>query len=249
MAKNTILSFGLVSIEVKLDGAVKSAATEPKFDSASPNGNPVSQVYIEKDSDGAEQFGRDELQKGKFVGDEFRPVDPEKIEEIKELTKLDNIELNFMPQKDVDLTTVSNKQYVTAKTGYENKLRLLIEGMKKAKTVFVGKWVPVSRQALMVGVVENDRLVMMQIPYVDQVKEAPEVTGDKPSAKELVMAVKLIQASMNPKYVEEAIDEGVKLKGEAITAVIDGKPVKKRKVKKAAPKGQTLEDLLEASLA
>lgn len=247
--KNSILSFGLVSIEVGIDNAVKSLAKDANFESASPNGNPVEQVYIEKGSDGADQYGRTDLKKGKFVGDEFREIPQEKQDEIKEVTKLDNIELNFMPLKDVDLTNATSKHFVKAKTGYENKLRLLIDGMKRSKTAFAAKWMPVSRQALVVGVVENNGLVLLQVPYVAQRKEAPEVVGNKPSAKELGMAVKLIEASTNPDYINEATDEGLALKTEAIQAVVDGKPVKKSKKKKTAAKDKSLEELLELSLA
>lgn len=248
MAKNSILSFGLVSIEVKIDNAVKSAAKDVSFDSASPEGNPVEQIYRDKET-GEIVGGRTDLIKGKFVGDEFREIPQDKQDEIKEITKLDNVDLHFASAKNIDLTTVKGKHYVTAKTGYENKLRLLIEAMKKSKKVFVAKWMPVSRQALMVGVVEDNRLVMLEVPYAAQRKPQPEVQGEKPTAKALTMATKLIESATDEGYIDEAIDEQVELKREAIQAVVDGKPVKKRKAKKATPADQSLEELLEASLA
>jgi non-homologous end joining protein Ku len=157
------------------------------------------------------------------------------------------VDLHFAPAKSVNTAGGVGKHYVTAREGYEDKLRLLVEAMKKSKTVFVAKWVPVSRQALVVGMVENDGLVLVQIPFAAQRKEQPEVQGSKPEAKMVGMAVKLIENSMDENFVDTAIDEGVELKKGAIQAVIDGKPVKQQKAKPVA-KAEDLEDLLAASL-
>ena len=251
MARNAILSFGLVSIEVSIDKATTAADKDVTYDSASPAGNPVKQVMV--DAVTGEAVERDDIQKGRFVEDDFRAIDPDLIAEITEATKGDGVlEIEFMPLADVPMEYATGLHFVKPKKGYEDKLALLAAAMDGSGQAFVAKFVPTSRQSLAVGFAKDGVLYMAQFPFAASRKPIPEAAQLDVKAvdpKLVSKMAKLMKGTTNKQAFDKHEDEAVAMKAEAIQAVLDGKPVKKSTKKNARPKAtDDLSALLDQSL-
>jgi DNA end-binding protein Ku len=252
MARNVILSFGLVSIEVSINKATDSALQDVKLVQANPDtGNKVKQQYIDPETGEVV----DEPVKGVFVGDEFREVPKDKLDEITEAIKQDGsvLDLQFVPRDTVPEFQATGLNYLKARKGYEDKLVMLAEAMRADNMAFVATMVPTSRENLVVGFVEGKRLYLATMPFAAQVREVEPVIGDErqTSAKMLTLAKKLIKASSAKSYeaaTADIKDTVVEMRREAIDAVVEGKPAPKPKARKSDPKVESVEDLLAASL-
>lgn len=252
MARNTTLSFGLVSIEASIDKAITDGDKDVRMDSAGPDGQKVAQVYVDESG---KQFSRGDLRKGRWISDEqFVEVPEDKLEEIKDLTAGDGVlDLTFEDRASVDLTMAVAPYYVKAKKGYEDKLALLAAAMEAEKVVAVATFVPTSRQHLLAIFVEDGVVRAAQLPYAAQRKAVPpeaQVDTKGVDKKTLELARKLVTAAKG-EVTESATDEAVALKAEAIEAAVADKPLpkaKKSKTKKADP-SDDLTGLLEASLS
>lgn len=252
MARNAILSFGgLVSVEVSIDKATSPADKDVSYDSASPAGNPVQQVMI--DAVTGEAVERDDIQKGRFVEDEFRAIDPDRIAEITEATKGDGVlEVEFMPLADVPMEYATALHFVKPKKGYEDKLALVAASMDSTDQAFVTKFVPTTRQSLAVGFVRDGVMYMAQFPFAASRKEVPDAAKlDVKSVDSKLVGkfTKLMKEMVNKKAFDEHEDEAVAMKAEAIQAALDGKPVKKSTKKNPRPKAtDDLSALLDNAL-
>lgn len=251
MARNAILSFGLVSVEVSIDKATTPADKDVSYDSASPAGNPVKQVMV--DSITGEAVERDDIQKGRFVEDDFRAIDPDLIDQIAEATKGDGVlEVEFLPLADVPMEYATALHFVKPKKGYEAKLAMMAAAMDGTGQAFVTKFVPTTRQSLAVGFVRDGVMYMAQFPFAASRKPVPEAAQldvDSVDPKLVTQATKLMKGMTNKKAFDEHVDEAVALKADAIQAALDGKPVKKSSKKNPRPKAtDDLSALLEESL-
>lgn len=251
MARNTTLSFGLVSIEASIDKAITDGDKDVRLESAGPEGQKVKQVYVDDDG---QQFGRADLTKGKWINDDtFVEVPADKLEEIKDLTAGDGVlDLTFEDRESVDLTAAVAPYFVKAKKGYEDKLALLAAAMEAENVVAVATFVPTSRQHLLAIFVEDGVVRAAQLPYAVQRKEVPaaaKVDTDAVDKKALELARKLVNAAKG-EVTESATDEAVALKAEALEAALAGKALPKpKKAKKVEAPTDDLTGLLEASLS
>lgn len=251
MARNQKLSFGLVTIEASVDKATESPDKDVRLESASPDGNPVQQQYI--DAVTGEVVSRDALRKGIFLSEvDFREVPQEKLEEITELTKGDGtLDLTFEPVAQHRLEYATNLHFVKPRKGYEAKLALMAAAMEAEDMVAVTTYIPTSRQSLAVLFVRDGVLYLAQLPFHGQRKEIPAAARldlDAVDAKQLKLARQLVKAAKG-NVSETATDEAIALKAEAIDAVVQGAELPKaKKTAKAEAKTDDLEGLLAASL-
>lgn len=252
MARNVILSFGLVSIEVSVNKATDSALQDVALKTANrATGNPLVQQYVDEKTE--EVVKKDDQAKGVFVGDEFREIPVKKLDEIQETIKQDGavLELQFVPRDTVPALNSTSLDFLKPRKGYEKKLGMLAAAMKDSGMAFIATFVPTSRQKLVVGFVDEDgSFKLATMLFAAQVRDAEPVITDV-DAKTLGLAKKLIKASSVKDYTtatKDVVDEVVAMRREAIDAVIDGKPAPKPKKETKTKQDLSLEDMLEASL-
>lgn len=250
MARNQTLSFGLVSIEVSVDKAVKDAQKDVALKMATEDHQPVSQVYQDEHGD---TYARDELVKGVFTGDEFHEIPKDALDAIAEDTKGNGVlELAFEPVEKLRLDYATGIHFVKAKAGYEDKLALLAQAMEAEGVAAVTTYVPTSRQSLAAIYVKDGVLYLVQLPFASQIKDAPEAArvdqADVPK-KHLAMARKLVKAAKG-NVSTKATDEAVERKAVLIQEAVDGKKIESPKKADQPKKADvSLEAALEASLA
>lgn len=240
------LTFGLVSIPVRLYSATESAASI-RFNLLAKDGSRVKQQYVsEKDQ---KVVPRSEMVKGFEVEkDTFVLFTADELKRLEEASSPDIEIVAFIPEKAVD-PIFYDKAYLLAPDKRGGKpYALLVEAMRKSGRCALAKWAWKSRQyVVQVRAVEGG-LVLQQLLYADEVRSLRDLNIEKVpvSGNELQLALQLIdqisEASYDPKRFEDA-------EKKRILAAIDAKIAGKEAVESAhdqAPTGGQVIDLMEA---
>jgi DNA end-binding protein Ku len=222
------LTFGLVSIPVRLYSATESSASV-KFNLLAKDGSRVRQQYVsEKDQQvvpRAEMVKGYEVEKDKFVL--FTPDELKKLEE----GSSHAIEIvAFIPEKAVD-PIYYDKAYLLAPDKRGAKpYALLAQAMRQSGRCALAKWAWKSKQYVVQIRPAEDGLVLQQLLYADEVRSLKDLDIEQVSVSgaELQLALQLIdqisEDSYDPAQFEDeekkrilaAIDE--KIAGKAIVA-------------------------------
>lgn len=214
------LSFGLVSIPVKLYSATESAASV-RFNLLAKDGSRVKQQYVsEKDQT---VVPRSEMVKGyEFEKDRFVLFTPEELKALEEGTSHSIDIVSFIPEKAVD-PIFYDKAYLLAPDKRGGKpYALLNEAMKKSGRCALAKWSWKSKQYVVQVRAVDDGLVLQQLLYADEVRSLKEL-GIEPvtiSASELQLALQLIDQISEDAYDPAQFEDEEKKR---ILAAIDEK--------------------------
>ena len=222
------LSFGLVSIPVKLYSATESSASI-KFNLLAKDGSRLKQQYVsEKDQtvvQRADMVKGYEFEKDKFVlfsADELKALEESSTHAIEIVA--------FIPQKAVD-PIYYDKAYLLAPDKRGGKpYALLMEAMRKSGRCALAKWAWKSKQYVVQVRPVEDGLVLQQLLYADEVRSLKDLNIEPVAITppELQLALQLIdqisEESYDPtQYVDEekqrilaAIDE--KISGKQVVA-------------------------------
>ena len=240
------LSFGLVSIPVKLYSATETSSTV-KFSLLAKDGSRLKQQYVsEKDQ---AVVPRAEMVKGyEFEKDRFVLFSPEELKALEEASSPAIEIMAFIPEKSVD-PLFYDKAYLIAPDKRGGKpYALLAEAMRKSGRCALAKWAWKSKQYVVQVRPVEDGLVLQQLLYADEVRSLKDI-GIEPvtvSAGELQLALQLID-----QISEEAYDPTQYVDGEkkriltAIDAKISGKEVVASAHDEAPSTAQVI-DLMEA---
>lgn len=222
------LSFGLVSIPVRLYSATETAASV-KFNLLAKDGSRVKQQYVsEKDQSvvaRADMVKGYEVEKDKFVL--FSAEELKKLEEsgshVVEIVA-------FVPEKSVD-PRYYDKAYLLAPDKRGGKpYALLMEAMRSSGKSALAKWAWKAKQYVVQVRPTEEGLVLQQLLYADEVRSFKELNIEPVtvSAPELQLALQLIEQISEPAYdptqfkddekqrVLEAIDR--KIAGQEVVA-------------------------------
>lgn len=241
------LSFGLVSIPVRLYSATESSASV-KFNMLAPDGSRLKQQYIsEKDQrvvPRAEMVKGYEVEKDKFVL--FSPDELKKLEEGSSHV----IEIvAFIPEKSVD-PLYYDKAYLLAPDKRGAKpYTLLMEAMRKSGRCALAKWAWKTKQYVVQVRTTDDGLVLQQLLYADEVRSLKELNIEKVevSGSELQLALRLIDQISEDSYDPTQFqDEEKKRVLAAIDEKIAGREVVASAHNEDAPTGGQVIDLMEA---
>lgn len=214
------LSFGLVSIPVKLYSATESAASV-RFNLLAKDGSRVKQQYVsEKDQT---VVPRSEMVKGyEFEKDRFVLFTPEELKALEEGTSHSIDIVSFIPEKAVD-PIFYDKAYLLAPDKRGGKpYALLNEAMKKSGRCALAKWSWKSKQYVVQVRAVDEGLVLQQLLYADEVRSLKEL-GIEPvtiSASELQLALQLIDQISEDAYDPAQFEDEEKKR---ILAAIDEK--------------------------
>jgi len=240
------LSFGLVSIPVKLYSATETASAV-KFNLLAKDGSRLKQQYVsEKDQ---AVVARADMVKGyEFEKDRFVLFAPDELKALEEASSPTIEIMAFIPEKSVD-PLFYDKAYLLAPDKRGGKpYALLAEAMRKSGRCALAKWAWKAKQYVVQVRPVEDGLVLQQLLYADEVRSLKDL-GIEPvtvSAGELQLALQLIdQISQDAYDPAQYVDEERK----RILAAIDEKIAGKQVVASAhdeAPSTAQVIDLMEA---
>jgi DNA end-binding protein Ku len=240
------LSFGLVSIPVKLYSATETQSAV-KFNLLAKDGSRLKQQYVsEKDQS---VVPRAEMVKGyEFEKDRFVLFTPEELKALEEASSPTIEIMAFIPEKSVD-PLYYDKAYLLAPDKRGGKpYALLAAAMRESGRCALAKWAWKSKQYVVQIRPHEDGLVLQQLLYADEVRSLKDLNIEPVSVTkgELQLALQLIdqisQDAYDPKQYE---DEERK----RILAAIDEKIAGKQVVASAhdeAPSTAQVIDLMDA---
>jgi DNA end-binding protein Ku len=230
------LSFGLVSIPVKLYSATESSGAV-KFNLLAKDGSRLKQQYV-SDKDQT-VVPRTEMVKGyEFEKDKFVLFSPDELKALEEASSPTIEIMAFIPEKSVD-PLYYDKAYLLAPDKRGGKpYALLAEAMRKSGRCALAKWAWKAKQYVVQVRPVEDGLVLQQLLYADEVRSLKDLSIEpvKVSDAELQLALQLIeqisQDSYDPtQYVDEekqrvlaAIDEKISSGKQVVAAPHDEQP-------------------------
>ncbi len=167
------ISFGLVSIPVKLYTAASSEQVRFNMLHDKCGGRLKQQYYCPTDDEIVE---RDHRVKGyEYARGQFVTFDDDELKKL-EAEKSNSIEIvEFVPLDRFDLVQVERSYYLGPDKGGDKAYQLLGESMKKAGKVAVGRWAARGKEQLVVIRPYKDGLLFHQLYYADEVRDFEDI--------------------------------------------------------------------------
>ena len=240
------LSFGLVSIPVKLFSATESSASI-RFNLLAKDGSRLKQQYVsEKDHKVVE---RADMVKGyEFEKDRFVLFAPDELKALQEGTTHTIDIVAFIPEKAVDPIYYDKAYFLAPDKRGGKPYTLLLEAMRKSGRCALAKWAWKGKQYVVQVRPAEDGLVLQQLLYADEVRSLRDLDIEKVSvsAGELNLALQFIEQISQDSYDPAQFEDEEKKR---ILASIDEKIAGKQIVameETEAPAGAQVIDLVEA---
>ncbi|HSE64305.1 MAG TPA: Ku protein [Thermoanaerobaculia bacterium] len=242
---NASISFGLVSIPVKLYTASNSAASISFNLLHRKCGSRLKQQYICSKEETV--VSRDEMVKGyEFNKDQYVQFTDEELKAFEEQATQTIEVVEFVPVEAVDPVYYDKPYYLGPDKGGAKPYRLLAEVMKETGRVALAKYAARGKQYLVMLRPSGDGLVMQQLLYADEVRPFSEVPLDKADVKEgeLKLARMLVEESSSDEFRPQAYEDEVKKRvQDALDRKVAGG---KFTVVEPQKKGGEIVDLMEA---
>lgn len=241
------LSFGLVSIPVRLYSATESSGAV-KFNLLARDGSRLKQQYVsEKDQT---VVPRSEMVKGyEFEKDRFVLFSPEELKALEESSSPTIEIMSFIPEKSVD-PLFYDKAYLLAPDKRGGKpYALLAEAMRQSGRCALARWAWKAKQYVVQIRATPDGLVLQQLLYAAEVRSHKELDMEKVdvSQGELQLALQLIDQISTDSYdPTQYVDEEKQRILAAIDEKIAGKQVVVTSPHEATPATGQVIDLMEA---
>jgi DNA end-binding protein Ku len=241
------LSFGLVSIPVKLYSATESSAAV-RFNMLDKDGSRLKQQYVsEKDQHVVE---RAEMVKGyEFEKDRFVIFQPEELKALQESPSHTIDIVAFIPDKAVDPIFYDKAYFLAPDKRGAKPYNLLMEAMRESGRVALAKWAWKAKQYVVQVRPAEDGLVLQQLLYADEVRSMKDLDIEKVqvSPAELKLAMQLIDQISTDSYDPTMFeDEEKKRILAAIDEKIAGKQIVANEPHEPASSGAQVIDLVEA---
>lgn len=241
------LSFGLVSIPVKLYSATESASAI-RFNLLAKDGSRLKQQYVsEKDQ---QVVQRADMVKGyEFEKNKFVLFTAEELKTLEETSDPAIEIVAFIPEKAVD-PIFYDKAYLLAPDKRGGKpYALLREAMRASGRCALAKWAWKSKQYVVQVRPAEDGLVLQQLLYADEVRSLKDLNIEPVTVtdSELQLALQLIdQISADSYDATQYADEEKQRILAAIDAKISGKQVVASAHDEAPSTGGQVIDLMDA---
>src|SRR2546428_3020680 len=240
------VSFGLVSVPVKLFSAGESAATISFNWLHKKDGARLKQQYVcSKDG---EKVEKDDMIKGyEFTKGQYVKFTTEELKTLEEPRGTGAIEITeFLPADQVDRIYLDRTYFLGPDKGGERAYKLLAEALEKTKRVAIGQYAARGKQYVIMVRPMKGGLVMEQLRYADEIRDIAEVPIPKIEVKkpQLDLAVKLIDQAATDEFHPEKYKDHVRERMmEQIERKVEGKQITEEP--EEAPKTKVL-DLMQA---
>jgi DNA end-binding protein Ku len=245
------ISFGLVSIPVKLFAATQSS-TGVSFNLLhAKDGSRLKQQYVCAQE--GVKVERDEMVKGyEFEKDRYVTFTAEELKALEE-TASQAIEIaEFVPAAKVDPIYFDKAYYLGPDRGGDKAYRLLAEALSRSGRAALARHAARGKQYLVLIRPLDGRLVMQQLLYADEVRALGEIPVGEADLKEpeVQLALQLVEQTAREEFHPEAYEDSVRKRIlEVVERKIAGQEV--AVAPSAEPRAQVIDlmEALKASLA
>ena len=206
------ISFGLVSIPVKLFSAGNSAAAVSFNMLHAKCGSRVKQQYVCPKEDNV-VVPRDEIRKGyEFAKDQYVLFTDEELKALEEQATQTIDVTEFVPLSAIDPVYFDKAYYLGPDKGGSKAYWLFAEVLKETGRVALAKYAARGKQYLVMVWAVDDGLVMQQLLYADEIRPMSEVGLDKENVRdaELKLAKLLVEQASSDKFQPEAYEDDVR---------------------------------------
>ncbi|WP_322032128.1 Ku protein [Paraburkholderia sp. J76] len=245
------LSFGLVSIPVKLYTATESSS-DVRFHMLAPDGSRVKQQYIsEKTGDVVE---RASMNKGyEFERDQFVVFTSEELKALEDAASHVVEIMAFIPEEAINPVFYDRAYYIAPDKRGAKPYSLLQQALAQSGRCALAKWAFKGRTRIVQVRPEDDGLVFQQLLYADEVRSLADLHVERieVSDTEMKLALQIIEQGAEDNYDPKAYeDEEKKRILAAIDEKIEGKQVVTHEPVESTSGGQVIDlmDALRASL-
>jgi DNA end-binding protein Ku len=245
------ISFGMVSIPVKLFSAAESKAAISFNMLHGKCGTRLKQQYV-CPKDNNEVVTRDQTVKGyEFAKDQYVTFTEEELKAMAQEAERAIEITEFVPAAQVDPVYFDGAYYLGPDKGGDKAYHLLAEAMRKTGRSALAKWAARGKQYLVLIRPTSGGLVMQQLLYPDEIRAISEVPVGDADVKEgeLNLAVQLVNQIASDEFKPERYEDDVRKRmHEAIQRKIEGQEVT---ASPEPPKAQIIDlmEALKASLA
>jgi DNA end-binding protein Ku len=245
------ISFGLVSVPVKLYSSAESAASVSFNMVHKACGTRLKQQYIcPKDNLVVE---KDDIAKGyEFSKGQFVLFSPEELKALEEKATNSIDIAEFVPLAEVDRIYLEKVYYLGPDKGGDRAYRLLAEALKETGRAALGQYAARGQQHLVLVRPMDGVLVMEQLHYADELRPAAEVPLGEGEVKptELALAKQLIDQTATDEFHPERYSDQVR--GRVLSAIqqkVEGQEITAEPAEETGGKIIDLMEALKASLA
>ncbi|HYZ88477.1 MAG TPA: Ku protein [Myxococcales bacterium] len=247
------ISFGLVSIPVKLFSATQSQAAISFNLLHSKCKSRLKQQYI-CPTDDNQIVERDDMVKGyEFDKGRYVTFTPEELKALEEKSS-QQIEISeFVPTEKIDPVYFDKAYYLGPEKGAERAYRLLSEAMRATGRTALARYAARGKQYLVqLRPIEGGGLVMQQLMYADEVRPFAEVEVPQGEVKpaELELAKQIIDQIAENEFHPEKYEDDVKKRiQEQIQRKVEGQEIDLTPAEQPRTQVIDLMEALKASLA
>ena len=240
------ISFGLVSIPVKLYTATQASAAVSFNLLHDKCGSRLKQQYIcPRDN---EIVGRDQMVKGyEFAKDQYVTFTTEELKSLEEKATQTIDIAEFVPLDKIDPVYFDKAYYLGAEKGGEKAYRLLAEAMRETGRSGLARYAARGKQYLvMLRPAPDGGIVMQQLLYADEVRPFSEVPMNDVEVREpeLKLAKQLIDQIAVETFEPTKYEDDVRKRIEAdIKRKVEGQDIA---VSGPEPEPAPIIDLMEA---
>ncbi len=241
------IAFGLVSIPVKLYSATQPSGGVSFNLLHKTCGSRVRQQYICVKEDVV--VPRSEMAKGyEFAKDQYVMFSPEELKELEEASTQTVEVSEFLPISAIDPVYYDKAYYLAPDKGGAKPYSLFAEAMRRTERCALGRYAARGKQYIVLVRPSEDVLVMQQLLYADEVRNANELEVAPADVRdaELKLAIQLIEQISSTEFHPEAYEDTVKKRiEEAIARKVEGKEIA---ISEAPPEtsGAKVIDLMQA---
>lgn len=247
---SAVISFGLVSIPVRLYSTGQSSESISFRMVHKKCGSPLKQQYVcSKEGVVVE---REDIAKGyEYTKDQFVLFTPEEIKAAEEEATRAIAITEFVPTSKVDPVYYDRPYYLGPDKGAERAYKLLSKAMVKTEVAGLAQYAARGKQYLVMLRAMEGGLVMQQLRYSEEVRPFSEIGVPDIDVKpeELQLALQLMQQNIKQEFHPERYKDTVRMRMlEIIGQKVEGQEVVFGTGE--APKAQIIDlmDALKASL-
>jgi len=245
------ISFGLVSIPVRLFPASQSSATVSFNLLHAKCGTRVKQQYVcPKDG---EKVEREDMVKGYEVAkDRYVTFTGEELKALDEIATQTIDIAEFVSAGDVDPIFYDAAYHLGPDRGGAKAYRLLALALERSGKAALARYAARGKQYLVLIRARGGRLVLQQLHYPDELRSPEEIPIDEAELKEpeVQLALRLIEQTSSEGFHPERYEDAVKKRVlEAIARKVEGQQI--QAAAPAEPQAQVIDlmEALKASLA
>ena len=240
------VSFGLVSIPVKLFSATEASKTISFNMLHKGCGSRLKQQYICVKEEVV--VPREDIVKGyEFSKDQYVIFTPEELKAMEEVgTHMAEI-TEFVPLESVDPVYFDKAYYLAPDKGGAKPYALLASALRESKRCALGRWAARGKQYIVMIRAVEDGLVMQQLLYAGEVRPMSdlEIPDTEVKPAELKLAQQLIEQQTSPAFDPEQYKDEVSARiRTAVEKKVEGQEITLTEAPEAG--GAQVIDLMEA---